>query len=158
MEMTDEELKKHVFKPVLKRLNERKESLSHLKRFLGEGKGIEAWLKVEVLAALETKKVKVADFYGKGADLKLSNGQRIELKAATDFNPRHIVKDGAEKHKAPCLFLADGRDDEPRSKKLRKNRIQRFEKLHAKLVDEQKLDCGNGCKWIVGLVRPPRKS
>ena len=145
------DLKNDVFLPVFKRLNNRKESLRHLKRFLGRRRGIEAWLKVEIVAALGEM---VDDFRGRGADLLMRDGGKIELKAATDFNPRDIVKEGAEKHKAPCLFLADGRNDTPRHKQLLDNRIARFQDLDMNLIDHRILNCGNNNKWIIGLIEP----
>jgi hypothetical protein len=66
--------------------------------------GIEGWLKVEVVAALGKKVVKLQN---KGPDIILADDTKLELKAATDCNECGI-RAGVTKYKCPCLFLAGG--------------------------------------------------
>ena len=86
------------------KVRERADSLDHIFRF--KRSGIEAWFKVEVVAALGDL---VVSLNNKGPDLTLSNGMMIELKGATDFNPSYL-RDGALKDKVPCLFLGNGEE------------------------------------------------
>ena len=130
---------------VFKRLLNRKDSLLALEDWLGPRKptiGIEAWFKVEVIVALDRS---VEHICGKGADLVLKTGERIELKAATDFNPEHIVHTGARKQLAPCLFLGNGQ---------RPWDVSKFEKYGVNLVDHRPLNFIDNNKWLVGLIKP----
>ena len=129
---------KEILKKVAKRIEERRDSLKEVKRFLRMG--IEGWLKVEAIAALGDK---IKEVRNRGVDLVLEDGREIELKAATDFNLGYI-KEGAVKYQALCLFLADGTDKE----NIRKLRSEKTIKvLGIKIFKD------NGNKWIIGLIK-----
>lgn len=91
-----------IVKLVSKRVQLRVDSIDSVHQF--PKTGIEAWFKVEVVAALGGEVVKLNNL---GPDLTLADGTFIELKAATDFNPSYL-RDGAIKYCVPCLFLGDG--------------------------------------------------
>jgi hypothetical protein len=100
---------KDIFRPVVVRIRDKSESLakSRIKRF--PRSGIEGWFKVEVVAALGEKVIKLKN---RGPDLILENGENgleIELKASTDLSPSYI-RYGALKYSCHCLFLCDGDD------------------------------------------------
>jgi hypothetical protein len=88
-----------------KRVQERVDSIDPMFRFLRTG--IEAWFKVETVAALDLIGDKVISLNNKGPDLTLAGGLLIELKGATDFNPIYLMY-GALKDGVPCLFLGSG--------------------------------------------------
>ena len=98
---TDKRLEE-IIKLVSKRVHSGVESIDSVYRF--KRTGIEAWFKVEVVAALGEEVVKLNN---RGPDLTLADGTLIELKAATDFNPSYL-RNGAIKDSVPCLFLGDG--------------------------------------------------
>ena len=80
--------------------------LLEVKRFLRTG--IEAWLKVQVVAALGERVRKLCN---EGPDLLLDDGTdagtRLELKAGTNFDRGYFLQP-LTKYGAPCLFLGDG--------------------------------------------------
>jgi uncharacterized protein Veg len=93
-----------IFKLITERITMRISSLSAIERFRNIGIGLEGWFKVEVVKALE-REFEVEEIKGKGPDLKFRNGKRIELKAASDFNPSYIIS-GLTYENCPCVFLA----------------------------------------------------
>jgi hypothetical protein len=104
-QMNSSELRIKVFEPVAGRVLQKADSLKSVKRF--PRSGIEGWLKVEAVAALGSL---VCRLQNRGPDIKLTDGTMLELKAATDLNPKYI-RDGVSKCEA-CLFLADASDPE----------------------------------------------
>jgi hypothetical protein len=134
------DLIKDIFKPVVVRICNKLESLakSRIKRF--PKTGIEGWFKVEVVAALSEKVIKLQN---RGPDLILENGLEIELKAATDLNP--AIRDGALNYSCHCLFLGNG-DDASRIEKLKQD-------PSIKIVDYDLFSDGES-KWIVGIIKP----
>ena len=138
------DLKRDVFLPVAERLKARKDSLLPLGRFLGSQIGIEAWFKVEVVAALGDE---ITALNNKGADLSLSTGEEIELKAATDLNLGYIRK-GCTRDNVPCLFLGDGRDP---------TRIDELEAEDVKFIAYEVFSDGAN-DGVVGLIEPVSKT
>jgi hypothetical protein len=134
-----------IFKPVVVRIRSKSESLtkSKIKRF--PKTGIEGWFKVEVVAALGEKVIKLQN---RGPDLILENGLEkqleIELKAATDLNPQYI-RNGALNYSCLCLFIGDG-DDTVSLEKLRQD-------PSIKIVDSDLFFDGE-TNWIVGIIKP----
>ena len=135
-----EDLKNKIFKPVAAWISERASSLSEIHRF--PRCGIEAWLKVEAVYALSDMVKSVSN---KGPDLTLTDGTKIELKGATDFNAAYI-REGCTKYGTPCLFLADGSKPEI---------VKNIENEEVKLIASQPIGEGSN-KWIVGLAAPER--
>lgn len=139
------DLKADVFEPVAKRIKSRSDSLSSVKKF--SRSGIEAWLKVEAVAALDGK---IKALQNHGPDLLLTGKVEIELKGATDLSPAWIVG-SALKYGCPCLFLGDGQQ-------------QNVERLLADtrvstLAYEIFSDGVN--PWVIGIIAPkksPRSS
>ena len=132
------DLKIDIFQPVVSRIRERIDSLQGFKLFFS---GIEAWLKVEVVAALRGK---VEALQNKGPDLLLRGGQQIELKAATDLNLSWI-RGGALKYGSPCLFLGDG------SNPSQIEALKRDSKIN--LIVHEILSDGKS-EWIIGIIVP----
>lgn len=132
------DIKEEILKPVIERVKLKKDSLRDLKRF--KNLGIEGWLKVEAIAILNEKIEKIQN---NGPDLLMRDGTQIELKAATDCNPSYILG-GAIKYNAPCLFLADGSNEEQIAK-LKSN-----EKLQIKC---ETFNDGN-TNWVIGIIEP----
>ena len=99
---------------------------------------------MEVIAALGKK---VRALQNKGPDILLSTGERIELKAATDFNPRYL-RDGSTKYNTPCIFLADGRD-RARIKEIGGNGVE--------LVAHEVFSDGVN-EWVIGVIAPDNRS
>jgi hypothetical protein len=118
-------------------MKKRAGSLRNMKRF--KKCGIEGWFKVEVVAALGKR---VQEIRNKGADLLLSAGTELELKAATDLNWIYILN-GLE-YGAPCLFLGDGSGNES----FPTNDPDDFEVIGCEVFSD-----GAG-QWIVGLLSP----
>lgn len=136
-----------IFKIVAKRIKEKQESLRQLKQLEQVKRktrsiGIEGWLKVEAIAALGDK---VKSVNGIGPDLDLVEGIKIELKAATNFDPDYIKK-GATKYKTPCIFLGDAND-----KKI--HELKNSDKVDIDILDIEPFgDDGN--KWVIGIIKP----
>ena len=131
-----------IVKLVARRVRSRIDSLDSVYRF--KRSGIEAWFKVEVAAALGKT---VSSLNNKGPDLNLADGQQIELKAATDFNPSYFCE-GALKYNVPCLFLGDGGT---------KQRINRLKSMHKiRLVSFKLLHGVN--TWAIGCIVPSPKN
>jgi len=117
--------------------------LRNIKRF--PRTGIEGWFKVEIVAALGKA---IRSINNKGPDITLEDGSdegmKIEIKAATDFNPTWCFIDPIRKYGCPSLFLADGSDPKKLSYKLEDDmEIVAFEVIS---------DCVND--WLIGIVRP----
>lgn len=96
---------KTILAAVAGRVQKHVDSIDSVFRF--ERTGIEAWFKVETVAALDEIGEQVVSLNNKGPDMTLTGGLQIELKAATDFNPSYL-RDGSLKDSAPCLFLGSG--------------------------------------------------
>ncbi|MCW8137930.1 MAG: hypothetical protein KIT58_03405 [Planctomycetota bacterium] len=137
------DLRADVFAPVVARMKEREGSLREMKRF--SRTGIEGWFKVEVVAALGRKVLRLLN---KGADLLVDDGTtagtRIELKAATNFD-RTWFTQGIGKYGAPCLFLGDGRS----RSEFPCTATDPFEVVGCEVFRD-----GAGGEWLVGLVKP----
>ena len=131
-------LKDDIFAPVARRVESRADSLRGLKRF--QRTGFEAWLKVEVQAALGDKVVRLMN---NGPDLVLTSGERAELKAATDLNVSYLSQ-GATKDHVPCLFLGDGSD---------MSRMARFADHGVEVIAQHRLSDGSE-NWVIGLIVP----
>ena len=123
---------------ITKRVYSRIDSLDSVYRF--KKCGIEAWFKVEICAALGEK---VLSMNNKGPDLILADGQQIELKAATDFNPSYF-RYGVLKYNVPCLFLGDG------GAKQSINRLEVMDKIRLVFL---KLLYGENI-WAIGCIVP----
>ena len=97
-------LKKDVFQKVALRIKHNADSLRNIKRF--PRTGIEGWFKVEIVAALGKT---IRSINNKGPDITLEDGSdegmKIEIKAATDFNPTWCFIDPIRKYGCPSLFL-----------------------------------------------------
>jgi len=130
------DLKRDLFLPVAKRLRDRADSLREMRRF--PRSGIEGWLKVEVVAALGEKVTKLQN---KGPDIVLSTGDKVELKAATNLEPRYL-RDGSTKYNTSCIFLGDGRDP---------MRVAQIAGNGVKLVAYEVFSDGFN-EWVVGIV------
>ncbi len=138
------DLRSEVFEPVLARMKQRVQSLRGIKRF--KRTGIEAWFKVEVVAALG-KKVKA--LRNKGPDLDFADPDtRVELKAATDFNKSWHILQPIRKYGVPCLFLGDGTGRSGFSAASSDD----FEVVGFEIVSDGTPDG----EWIIGLVKPKR--
>lgn len=127
---------------IAERVHLRIDSLDSVYRF--KRCGVEAWFKVEVSAALGEI---VLSLNNKGPDLTLTDGQQIELKAATDFNPTYFC-DGSLKYNVPCLFLGDG------GAKQNINRLVAMENI--RLVSIKLLHGVN--TWAIGCIVPNPKN
>jgi hypothetical protein len=139
--MDAETLKAEVFEPVANRVKGRAESLKHVRRF--KRSGIEAWFKVEAVAALGDC---VEKLQNKGPDLRLREVS-VELKAATDFEPPYIL--GGLRFGTPCLFLGSSDDISVSVERLMKLLTEKGSRMlaHETFSDGQ-------YDWIVGLIVP----
>ena len=141
------DLRNDVFAPVLARMKARAESLGYVKHF--PRTGIEGWFKVEVVAALGKK---VLALQNKGPDLVIEDGtqsgMKLELKAATNFD-RAWFLDAIRKYGTPCLFLGDGTGRTGFKAAAKDN----FEVVGAEVFLDK-----SGGKWIMGLVKPRRRT
>jgi len=141
---------KEIFVLVADHVKRRKESLREIKRF--KNTGIEGWLKVETIAALQDD-VTELDEMDISPDLVVEvhgNKLEIELKAATDFNTGYI-KNGATRYASErtfCLFLGDGSDKEKIEELLSDSDIE---------VVSRETFRDNGNKWIIGLIKPSKE-
>ena len=144
------DLRSVVFAPVLVQMKKRAGDLRNVKGF--PRIGIEAWLKVQVVAAIGKR---VRQICGKGPDLLLDDGSNVgtplELKAATDFNRAYFLEP-VEKYGVPCLFLGDGRRFKSGSEAalFLKNERDDVEVIGCEVFSD-----GAG-QWVVGLVSPCR--
>ncbi|HUX97074.1 MAG TPA: hypothetical protein VMV47_15160 [Bacteroidales bacterium] len=140
------DLKCEIFDPVAARIRLRIDSLRNIKRF--PRTGIEAWFKVEIVAALGQI---VRSLNNKGPDLLLDDGSiqglQIEIKAANDFNPSWCFLDPVRKYGCPCFFLCDGTDP----KKLVYKMADDMEIVAYEVISDGKND------WLLGLVKPREK-
>ena len=128
----------NILSSVKDRIYGRVDSLDSVFRF--KRSGIEAWFKVEVVAALGEQ---VTSLNNRGPDMTLTDGLHIELKAATDFNPSYY-RDGALKDGVPCLFLGNGENERNmnRLKSMKQIRIIGFH-------------CFSGLhSWAIGCIVP----
>lgn len=133
--MTDEELRRTVFQPLVLHLRAQANSLQAIRRF--RGGGIEGWFKVEVVAALVDR---VESIRNKGADLILKDATEIELKAGCGLDAAHIRK-GALKYGVPCLFLGYG------------GNLDLLDNEQVTLLAHAHL-CDGHDNWTVGLIKP----
>jgi hypothetical protein len=133
---------------VSRRVKERVDSLEKLvdPKFEGHGMGIEGWLKVEAIAALQPHIDKVRN---RGPDLKIfihDENREIELKGH-NMHTWSLAKHGIEQHEKKdtpingCLFLARM----PQNPDKEKGKIEnsRFELLPRKISNN----------WFVGLLK-----
>ena len=132
-------LRQAVFRPVATRVRARADSLTNIMRFANSG--IEGWFKVEIVAALGDKVEKVQN---KGADLRLTDGTCIEIKAATNFSKAWCITDPIRKYGGPVMFLAGGGDPE----KLQRAKDNSFE-----IVGCEGFSVG-AHHWLIGMVKP----
>lgn len=140
--MNSEIVKKEVFPSVLKRIEERKDSLVNIMKF--PQTGIEGWFKVETVTALANTRHAVKLVRNQGPDLMLDSGIEIELKGATDFNVTGLINE-VKKHNTFLLFLQNGNKE---------TKIQRLEKdLDVELITHEFIDDGIN-KWVIGLIKP----
>ena len=137
------DLKHDVFELVTARIKLRADSLQNIKRF--SRTGIEGWFKVEIVAALGQI---VRSLNNKGPDLLLDDGTtqgiKVEIKAATDFNPTWCFLEPVRKYFCPTLFLCDGSD----LKKLVYKIVDDMEIVSYEVISDGKND------WLIGLVKP----
>ena len=133
------DLRQVIFRPVAARVRERADSLTNIIRFANSG--IEGWFKVEIVAALGNKVEKIQNT---GADLKLTDGTEIEIKAATNFSKSWCITDPVQKYGGPVMFLAGGADPE----KLERAKDDSFE-----IVDCEGFSIG-AHDWLIGMVKP----
>jgi|LSQX01.2.fsa_nt_gb hypothetical protein len=80
-------------------------TLSGIEKLNQRTLGLEGWFRIELAKAIEHTDFLVR-ICNRGADLKLKNGEYLELKAAANLNFNYIL-DGAKNH--PCLFLGKPR-------------------------------------------------
>ena len=105
--------------------------------------GIEAWLKVQVVAALGERVRKLSN---EGPDLLLDDGTagtRLEFKAGTNFDRGYFLQP-LTKYGAPCLFVGDG----TRHESLRRGNHDDFEVIGYEFFSD------GATQWVVGLVSP----
>ena len=133
------DLRQDIFRPVSARVRQRADSLTNIMCFANSG--IEGWFKVEIVAALGDK---VQKLQNKGADLKLTDGTEIEIKAATNFSKPWCIADPLQKYGGPVMFLAGGADLE----KLQRAKDDSFE-----IVDCEGFSVGTH-RWLIGMVKP----
>lgn len=139
--MESEILKSLIFPVVLKRIEERKDSLVPMGKF--DARGIEGWFRIEIVAALVKTNYPVIDVRNRGIDLVLKGGLNVELKGQTNFVPSEI-KVGL-KYGTPCLFLANGKD---------KRKIEKLESYDdVELLCFEIISDGTN-EWVMGLIGP----
>ncbi len=139
--METEILKNEIFPAILKRIKERKDSLMNMGKF--DARGLEGWLKVEIVAALADSKHPVKDIRNKGIDLLLHGGIEIELKGQTNFVPSEIR--AGLKYGVPCLFLVSGRN---------KNTIKKLKSYRDTEILCYEIFSDGLNDWILGLIKP----
>ncbi len=140
-EVTVVDLINDVFKPVYKRVLEKKADL------IGKQKkathGFECWLPRSAHYCFGRHRFRPDVI--KREQILLSLMDETELKAESGFSFDWIIEEGALKHKAPVLFLSGLK---------RKNKIKELEErpdvkvLHYKYLSDGKDD------WILGLIEP----
>ena len=133
------DLNQHIFRLVVERVKERRDSLRNMMRFTNSG--IEGWLKVEIVAALGPK---VKSVNNKGPDLTLEDGTEIEIKAATNFDKKWCVTEPIHKYRKPVLFLAGGASPE----KLKRAEDDSFAIVACEGISDGAND------WLLGMVKP----
>jgi hypothetical protein len=79
-------LEECIFPAVLKRIQERKDSLVNMGNF--EVRGLEGWFKVEIVVALANTSHPAEDVKNQDTDLLLEGGIHIELKGQTRASKR----------------------------------------------------------------------
>lgn len=134
-------LKNIVFPLVFTRIEKRKDSLIHIGTFVA--RGLEGWLKVEIVAALADSPYPVEDIRNKGIDLLLKGGIDLELKGQTNFVLSEIKK--GVKYGTPCLFLANARN---------KRTIKKLEDDETIEILSFKIFSDSRNEWIIGLIKP----
>lgn len=133
------DLRQDIFQPVSARVRKRADSLTNIMCFVNSG--IEGWFKVEIVAALGDK---IQKLQNKRADLRLTDGTEIEIKAATNFSKYWCITDPVQKYGEPVMFLAGGADPE----KLRRAKDDSFE-----IVACEGFSTGMH-QWLIGMVKP----
>lgn len=130
---------------VADRLLHKTNSLISMEKFRRRGIGLESWLKVEAVRAIEEGDIGVEDVRNRGPDLKLRNGTSVELKAATDFNPDYILN-GLESCDV-CMFLgfAPQRDKDDLEDNLRQTGSESNRDLEVTVMH-----LGRG--WFLGVI------
>lgn len=102
--MNDSELKE-IFTAVKERILDRIESINGLE-VLNNKISFEGWLKVEAINAINHKIDRVQN---RGADLKLYDGSKIELKASMDLiHKGFFYRTKDHKYLDPVLLIAGG--------------------------------------------------
>jgi hypothetical protein len=138
-------LKEQVFRPVAERVKDRSDSLFGIARF--PASGIEGWLKVEAVRALEHRVEKLQNI---GPDLLLVDNIFIELKGATNCSApwylSGLMRYQAQYPRLACLFIGSGRKSSISAcfKKL---------KRRSRVVANEQFSVGTD-EWIVGLIVP----
>ena len=135
-----------ILRTVVKRVRKRVGSLEPLLMFPSGGLGIEGWLKVETIAALEyIAKIKVNN---NGPDLTIvinDETKEVELKAhrgGFSWIKKGITQhESAGKHVDSCLFLM------PKGKNLARDK----EKLEREGFQVSTRNIGS--KWVVGMMK-----
>ena len=123
---------------VASRVRNRVDSLDAVFRF--KRSGIEGWFKVELAYVLGDC---IVSLNNKGPDITLSDGTKIEIKAATDFDASYLCG-GALKDKVPCLFLGSGENERSvcRLKSMTSVQVVGLEYIEGKH------------RWIIGCIVP----
>lgn len=140
-DMESEILKNVIFPAVLKRIEERKDSLETMGKF--DARGLEGWFRIEIVASLANINYPVIDIRNRGVDLVLECGINIELKGRTNFVPSEI-KVGI-KYGTPCLFLANGKN---------KTALKKLESYSDVEMVRYEILSDNKNEWIIGLIKP----
>jgi hypothetical protein len=130
------------FRLVAERVKDRRDSLLSLTRF--HHLGIEGWLKVEAVRALENR---IKRLHNHAPDLELVDELFIELKAGTDFNRTWIsdaLKYASRYQRFGCLFLYSGNIS---------TCVEQLKLKHWTMLDHEKFSVETD-EWIIGLIVP----
>jgi hypothetical protein len=100
-------LVKDVFRPVVKKIKDKKEELTGRQRRRLHAFFLESWLTELLMDALDGSDLK-PQICHKGPEITFSDGSELKLKGSPSFELDWIIKDGALKHRVPVLFLCNG--------------------------------------------------
>jgi hypothetical protein len=100
-------LVKDVFRPVVKKIKDKKEELTGRQRRRLHAFFLESWLTELLMDALDGSALK-PQICHKGPEIRFSDGSELKLKGSSSFELDWIIKDGAIKHNVPVLFLCNG--------------------------------------------------
>lgn len=100
-------LVKDVFRPVVKKIKDKKEELTGRQRRRLHAFFLESWLTDLLMDALEGSDLK-PQICHKGPEIMFADGSELKLKGSPSFELDWIIKDGALKHRVPVLFLCNG--------------------------------------------------